>query len=147
MKQKSVVSVAALAAIVCCAVAASAWAHHDKKEGQDFPSSKMIEKLGLSKDQTNQLKVIREKNKGALEAKQKSVKANDEQLGEAMRKDTPDADLKKLFESVQDAKRALAEARFDKMLEVRKILTPEQRQKFKELHGEHHHRTGHSGDE
>ena len=89
-----------------------------------------MKQLDLSEDQKVALEKLKA-NKGSLgkelRAKKKALR---KQMHEAMASDASDSDLRKLHEQKLSLKTQMANNRFEKMLAVRKILTPEQRVKF-----------------
>jgi len=113
-----------------------AQAESDHKRRKDA----WLEELNLSPEQQEQLKQIREKNKEGIKKQKQAMKAERRKLQEAFQSDASDATIKAQFNKVQDQRRAFGEARFDQVLEIRKILTPEQRKKFRAMRGGWHHR-------
>lgn len=93
-------------------------------------------RLGLDQAQKDKLKAIREHHRPALRSKRDAARDARRSLAEAMRNpQTPQADLKRLFDQAADR-------RFDLMMEmrslraeVRDVLTPEQRERAAEWHG------------
>ena len=117
---------------------ATSYAEHGEKN-KEFPHPRMIEELGLTDEQVTQMKELHEKNKESYKEKKKVMWEKKKALQEALQGESSDDSLRALHEEVLTAKESLAKARFEKVLEIRKILTPEQRQKFKGLK-DHHRR-------
>jgi Spy/CpxP family protein refolding chaperone len=137
------------------ATAASAWAgpgwgrggRGDEMKDRPFPPPGMVEKLKLTDDQVKSLKALHEKHRSSMEADRKALRANRDALRDAMEKDTPEKDLRKLFEAVRKTEGELSEKRFAHILEVRKVLTPEQRKEFRDAMDERFEKGGPRGPE
>ncbi len=104
----------------------------------------IFKQLGLSKEQKQQLDDMR-KNKGAdhkeLKKKKKELRKS---MNEAMMSDASETDLRSLHNQISSLQTQIKTKRFEKMLKIRKILTPEQRKTFFEMkrkmrkHKRHH---------
>jgi periplasmic protein CpxP/Spy len=114
------------------------WANDGRDKDRPFPHSRMIEELGLSQEQISQLKALHESNKSQFREKKKIVREKRDKLSEALRSEASEKVLWELFAQLQSARQAAGQARFTKILEIRKLLTPEQRKQFKGLRGKHH---------
>lgn len=132
---------------------------------------RLSEELQLSPEQKEKMKELREKSKTQRQAKRaemkalrKSMKQKKKELKNAMQSDESDSalrnrfsELEKLQQKAQQMKEAQSKARFENALEIRKILTPEQRKEFrgfmherKKGHGKKgrkHHKQESFGDE
>lgn len=114
-------------------------------DGPRMRANQMMEDLGLSQDQEAKIKAIREAQRPKMQANRSEMKQVGQQLkdkrkelGSAMQSDASESSLKSKFDEIQKLKkkafdqRQKTEAlRFDNSLEIRKILTPEQRKKFR----------------
>jgi len=106
--------------------------HKKNWKGKKEKLSKMKEKLGLSDDQVSKIKSIRESSKDRMKTLRGHKKSAKKQFKEAMKGSTKSpAELRSLFNIVQNKKSEIANARFEKKLAVRAILTPEQLAKRK----------------
>jgi periplasmic protein CpxP/Spy len=102
--------------------------------------------LNLTTEQQAQIKTIRDEEKTASAGLHQQMKAAREQLGTLMAGNADDAQLRQQHEQVQQLMQQMGDRRFDTMLKIRAILTPEQRTKAAELkkqhkgrwHGRHH---------
>ena len=108
----------------------------DGKE-RTFPPPGMVKQLELTDEQTKEIKAIHEKNKEAGKTKRSDLRAAHEALKAAMKKDASDKELWKSFDAVQSARSSMAKAHFEEILAIRKVLTPEQRTKFRGMAGKH----------
>lgn len=92
---------------------------------------KFISKLDLSDEQKEKIKDVRgqakEKLKAAREKKREAFKA----LATLMKSDTNDEKgIREAFKNLQAVKTDAENAHFETILEIRNVLTPEQREKF-----------------
>lgn len=102
-----------------------------KREGR---MQEMVKTLDLTEAQQKQMKELHEKNKAELKTKRAAKKAAFESLRTTLEKDdASDDQIRTAYQGLQTAKSNVAQARFDMMLEIRKVLTPEQRKKFREV--------------
>lgn len=91
--------------------------------GLDLTAEQKAKLAELRKSQTTDFKALREKARAArIELRSK------------LQSDASDQELRTAHATVQSSMKAVGEARFEKILAIRKILTPEQRAKFKAMH-------------
>lgn len=105
--------------------------------GEMMMHRELLDKLGLSDDQKQKLKAIHEAKKGSAMELHKEMRVLQQQFIDAMVAETSDASLRSLHDKVEQKRAQMGALRFEGMLEVRKILTPDQRKKFAELHQQH----------
>jgi periplasmic protein CpxP/Spy len=96
--------------------------------------------LNLTTEQQAQIKTIRDQEKTASESLRQQMKTAREQLGTLMAGNASDAQLRQQHEQVRQLGQQLGDRRFDTMLKIRNVLTPEQRTKAAELMKQHHER-------
>lgn len=92
---------------------------------------RMIEELNLTEDQQKKIKAIQDGQKDAFVAKKKVVREKRKALKKAMQEDTTDAELRKLNDAAENARLEFSKLRFELVLAIRAVLTPEQKKKFK----------------
>lgn len=111
---------------------ALAHARGDKKwGGEGDRGEKMRQELGLNDEQVKQMKALRDKNHEAGKELRQKAKAAKEDLHQAMRNPSAtNEELQTKFDAAEQAKNDAHRKFFTHMLEVRKILTEEQRAKF-----------------
>lgn len=102
----------------------------------------LMKELKLTAEQKEKIKAEREKRKSDMKATREKSKAAREKLREAFQQNASADQLRALKNEVQAAHMALANARFEGMLAIREVLTPEQRTKFNEWHQKHQERMG-----
>jgi Spy/CpxP family protein refolding chaperone len=110
---------------------------HPGHMGHGDRMMKALDELDLTADQKKKLAEIKKTFK-TNEPKHDAMRAAHEELKAALQGTASDAEVKKKFEAMKAAHDAFMEARFEKVLAIRAILTPEQRAKFKGLRGPGH---------
>lgn len=131
---KKVVTAATVA--LALTVSAPAFAKGDKGEKGKW-HEKMAAELNLTAEQKEKMKQVHQTNHEAMRAKRKAMKEARESLQTSLQGTATDAELKKKFEDLEKLQSEFAKARFEKVLAMRAVLTPEQRQKFKGMRKEH----------
>lgn len=96
-----------------------------------------LKSLDLTDEQKSKIKEIRKASGESNKEARNALKEGRKGLEEAMKGDAKKADLLSKFDSLQGLRTKLARGRFEMMLGVREILTPEQRQKFRSFMEEH----------
>ena len=108
---------------------------------------KMIEELGLSDEQVSQIKAIREGGKANAQSKYDALKTEMEAMRALVRQSASANELRAQHDKIQTLKQTMGTERFENMLKMYEILTPEQRTKFADSmkgRGGHWGRKGHS---
>ncbi len=93
---------------------------------------KMMKKLELTAEQKEKMKDLR-KNNPDMKAKRAEMREVRKKFKEALGSDASKGELTKLHNELQSKKTEIAKIRFEKMLSIREILTPEQRKIFQEM--------------
>lgn len=103
---------------------------------------RMAEELGLTDEQKEKLAKIHADFKQNLPGKREAMKTARNELQSALKGDATDDEVRKKFQTLQEQEAEFAKARFEKVLAVRHLLTPEQRQKFKGMDPHHFGKRG-----
>jgi protein CpxP len=90
-------------------------------------AERLLETLDLSEDQTTQIRAIREGDREEMQALREAERAEREAMHSLMAGTATDAELRAQHEELQALDREVADLRFENMLAVRNVLTPEQR--------------------
>lgn len=102
----------------------------DRKEIQ----KKLSEKLSLTAEQQKKFQEQNEKLSTLMKAQREAMAKNAEELKQEMAKDQPDRKkIRSLIEQINKSRLDNELKRTDLLLELRQILTPEQRKKFQQL--------------
>ncbi|MBL7665845.1 MAG: Spy/CpxP family protein refolding chaperone, partial [Bacteriovoracaceae bacterium] len=123
------------AAIISLSFSTSA---HAGGKGRGGHFKEMFEKLNLSAEQKTQLENLRkgDKDKEGMKAKRQQKKELRKKMDEAFAGNASKEELTKLHTEMQSLRTEADNARFQRILSIREILTPEQRKKFQELKAE-----------
>jgi Spy/CpxP family protein refolding chaperone len=92
--------------------------------------------LGLTVEQKSKLAELRKSQKANFGALREKSKVARREFQAKLQSDASDEDLRTAHASLQSVMKELGEARFERVLAIRKILTPEQRTKFKAMQKE-----------
>ncbi len=106
-----------------------------------------FQQLNLSTEQQAQIKTIREQSKTSNQGLRDQMKTAREQLKTLLASNNASEDsIRQAHQQVQSLAQQMGDRRFDTMLQVRQVLTPEQRTKLAELQKagaqNRHHRRG-----
>ncbi len=118
---------------------------------------RMIEELNLTDEQVQQLDAIRSDRKDAAKSNYEALKTERETLRNLVSNSASVNELRSQHQKIQDLRQSMGSERFENMLQMYEILTPEQRTTFAEKmkmrggrrgrFGRHHHRRGKQADE
>ncbi|MCB1214438.1 MAG: Spy/CpxP family protein refolding chaperone [Deltaproteobacteria bacterium] len=109
--------------------------------GRGYRGERMAEELGLNDTQKEQMREIHQKYQSIMQSKRESMKTERNKLKTLLQDPkASDASLKDQHEKVKKLKNEIGDERFNQVLEIRKVLTPEQMEKFndKRKHRRHH---------
>lgn len=104
-------------------------AQKQKKEGRD----QFLEQLNLSEDQKRQLKDIQQKYKQQMSQYRDSLKSARKELQDMMVGNSSKEAIRAKHNEVAKLRQTIADMSFESMLEMREVMTPEQRQQFARL--------------
>ena len=105
-------------------------------------AEKLIEQLDLSEDQVQQLNTIRQKYASQLQPLRERIRTTAEELRTMMQGDASDTALRMKHKEVASLRQQMGDLRFESMIEMRKVLTPQQRQEFAQLMQQRRQRGG-----
>lgn len=107
-------------------------------EQKDQMNDGWLKDLNLTPDQVQKIKAIRSRNKDNLSQQRQAMQQAQKELKELMAGDASSDQVRQKYDQVKALKQQLGEARFNTLLEIRNVLTLEQRQKFAERMGRMH---------
>ena len=113
----------------------------EARGGRGHFHKQALKQLDLTTEQTDQLAKLKESQKG-MKALRKEKRETRKKFREALKNDASVSELRKLHDAKLNLKTKLATARFEKMMAVRKILTPAQRTQFHSIMQEHRKNRG-----
>ena len=94
---------------------------------------KIKAELNLSEEQSQKIKAIRKSQKSERKVLRKELQEMREKLETALQGKQTDDELRALFKQVESSKLKKRQLHFETMLQIRNILSEEQRLKFNEL--------------
>lgn len=105
-------------------------------------SQQFQQQLNLSDEQMQQLSAIREKYRPQMERLKQQMQAKGQELSRMMQGNASENDLRRKHQEIINLRQQMGNIRFESMLEMRNILTPEQRQKLAQLLEQRRQRIG-----
>ncbi len=124
---------ASLALPLASTGAGVAYAH---EQGRGQHAEKMMQKLNLTPDQKQKITEIRKADAEQMKAARGKVEESKKKLDASMKANASKDEIWKNFNEYEENRRQMVNASFAKSLEIRDVLTPDQRTKFRELWGE-----------
>ncbi|MDJ0730230.1 MAG: Spy/CpxP family protein refolding chaperone [Crocosphaera sp.] len=91
------------------------------------------ELLNLSDEQMQQLSVIRQKYRPQMQKLKEQMQAESQQFSQMMQGNASENDLRRKHQEIVRLRQQMGNLRFESMLEMRKVLTTEQRQQLAQL--------------
>lgn len=93
------------------------------------PRKDLMKDLNLSSEQQAKIKAIRDQNKQETQGLRDQLKTLHQKM-QSLGVNATDDQLRQHYEQVKNLRQQLADKKFEEMLAIRKILTPEQRAKL-----------------
>lgn len=122
----------------------------EHRRGQGMRGQQWMRDLDLTDEQRSKIKEIRQAGRESTKSSRERMKAAREAFQSEMESGGSSSSLQSKHEAMINARAEFARARFNQMLQVREVLTPEQRKKFKGMgrfggQGKRGHRSGQRG--
>jgi len=108
----------------------------DDKEYKGDKGEKLIEKLNLTADQRNKMAQIRSKYQPQFNSLRQQIRTERDTLSQMMRNNQSDTQMRSQHQKIVSLNQKIHNLRFESMLEMRNVLTPEQRQEWANMMGE-----------
>lgn len=93
----------------------------------------IMEALNLTEAQKDQLQTIRSEYQPRISEQKETLSDAYETLRDMMTDDASSSEVRRQHQQVQALRQEMSDLRFESMLEMREVLTPEQREEFAEL--------------
>ncbi|MGG6270315.1 Spy/CpxP family protein refolding chaperone [Leptolyngbya sp. AN03gr2] len=90
----------------------------------------LLRELNLSADQMSRIQQIRSRYRDQMKSDRDAARQAQQELRTLMAGSANDDQIREKFRQVKELRTKVADAQFNSMLEVRNVLTPEQRQRF-----------------
>ncbi|MDJ0660778.1 MAG: Spy/CpxP family protein refolding chaperone [Crocosphaera sp.] len=117
----------------------------EKKPRRRQRSQQFQQLLNLSDEQMQQLNAIRQKYRPQMEQLRQQMQATGQELSQMMQGNASENDLRRKHQEIVNLRQQMGNIRFSSMLEMRKILTTEQRQQLAQLLEQRRQRRGRNG--
>ncbi|MGK7899272.1 MAG: Spy/CpxP family protein refolding chaperone [Xenococcus sp. (in: cyanobacteria)] len=117
---------------------------HGRRRGGYGGMQKFLEQLDLTTEQSQKIDAIQEQFQSDNETLFQEMRTNHQEMRSLLASDASDQQLRQQHQKIQDLRQQLGTNRFETMLQVREILTPEQRAQMAELMEQHRGRRGNS---
>lgn len=102
---------------------------HANREGR----GRLLEKLNLSGEQKQEIASIRQKYQGQIEQLQETSQATQEELFSMMAGTATESAIRAKRQELVQSRQQLGDLRFESMMEMREVLTPEQRSQLAQM--------------
>ncbi|MGK7931480.1 MAG: Spy/CpxP family protein refolding chaperone [Microcystaceae cyanobacterium] len=107
--------------------------YHAQRSQRPKNRGRIMEQLGLSEEQTQELNSIRQKYQPQLRSLRRQIRNSREEMYDMMTGNASQAELRSKNQEINQIDQKIHNLRFESLLEVREVLTPEQRQEFAQL--------------
>lgn len=101
--------------------------------GNNNGPSRFMEALDLTPEQVEQMQDIRNRYQPQMKEKRDEMQTARESLHNLMMSDASSEEVQGQYEQVSRVREEMARLHFESMLEMREVLTPEQRQEFGDM--------------
>lgn len=113
-----------------------------KRQGRGERMGKLLQQLDLTSEQSQQIEAIREQSRTENDPLYQEMQANREQMRSLFTDDASSEQLRQQHQKIQVLSQQLGDNRFEMMLQVREVLTPEQRTQMAALMSQYQGRRG-----
>lgn len=115
---------------------------HRRGRGGHGAMKRVLEQLNLTPEQSQKIDAIHEQFHSDNETLFQEMRTNHQEMRSLLASDASEEQLRQQHQKNQDLHQQLGTNRFETMLQVREILTPEQRSQMAELIGQKRGRRG-----
>ena len=107
--------------------------------------NRLLQQLDLTTEQSEQIEAIKEQSRTAGEPLREQMQTEKAEMRSLLSSDATPEQLTQQHQQLQDLRQQAGDRRFETMLQVREVLTPEQRSQMAELMAEKGERRGGRG--
>lgn len=116
--------------------------HFRGPKGRERGPQMMMEQLNLSQAQMQELEEIQQKYEDQFSQKRTVLHQAQQELSELMAGSASTSQIRNKYRQVSQLRQEMGDLHFESMLEMREVLTPEQRRQFAEQMQQRHQRRG-----
>ena len=106
---------------------------HRRKGNRGEGIKRLLKQLDLTSEQSSQIKAIKDQAKAKGQGLREQMRAEQEKLKSLFKSDASTEILAQQHQKPQNLRQQMGDNRFATILQIREILTPEQRAKMSEL--------------
>ena len=114
----------------------------NKRMGRGNRMEKLLQQIDLNSEQTQQIEAIQEQFRSENEALWQEMQDNRQQMETLLSSDTSNEELRQQYQQLQSLRQQLSDNRFENMLQIRDVLTPEQRSELAQIMEQKRGRSG-----
>ena len=107
--------------------------HHGKRMGRGERMQKILEQLDLTSEQSQQIETIQAESRNQNESLQQKLQEVHAEMRSLLASDASVEQLREQQQKIQTFHQQLGDNRFETMLKIREVLTPEQRSQLGKL--------------
>lgn len=104
-----------------------------RKRGHRGGMKRVLNQLDLTPEQTQQVETIQQQFRANNEPLREELQTQHQQMRSLFSNDATVDELREQHQAVKDLREQFADNRFEQMLQIREVLTPEQRDRLAEL--------------
>lgn len=119
-------------------------AKRGKKGGRGNRINKVLKQLDLTTEQSAQIETIKESSRASKESLGEQMRAEKQEMRSLFQSDASSAALTQQHQKLQNLRQQMSNNRFETMLQIREVLTSEQRAQMAELISQRGERRGQS---
>lgn len=121
-------------------------AQHSRHGKRGGGMQRVLQQLDLTPEQLQQIEVIQEQSKNQSQALRQQMQTQRDEMRSLLASDATPEQLQQQHQQAQNLHQQLGDNRFETLLQVREVLTPEQRTQMAELMAQRLERRGNSLD-
>ncbi len=103
---------------------------------------RLLQQLDLTPEQSQQIEAIQADSETTAQELRQQIQTQHQQMRSLMTSDATTDELRAQYQQAQDLHQQMGNNRFETMLQIREVLTPEQRAEIAELMEQHRGRKG-----
>jgi Spy/CpxP family protein refolding chaperone len=104
-----------------------------RQPDQDAPPVGLFDELNVTPEQKQEIQEIRDQHRLTLEQRQQQLQQVQQELNQLIASEAPKEQIRQKHDQLLQMTQDMKELNFDVMLQLRDILTPEQRARFAEI--------------
>ncbi len=139
LRRFSLISVLVILGLTCPQLTSESTAHpfwHNSSPNYSLnpvPGGRLLEQLNLTDSQRDEIRAIQAKYADSIQTNHQDLNNAYQELRTMMINNTSDEVIRSKYQEIMNMRQRSADLRFESMLEVRNVLTQEQRQELADL--------------